>query len=191
MASLGNYKVDVDNTTNQGDFSLMPEMYAKIEATSGDVVDTKDQKGKQAALIFDVIEPAEYKGRKLWVYWTIDHQDPSTGALKFGKPQFDRFCRAVGVPEPEDTDDLLFKSFTVKIGVSKGKANPAGGMYNDKNEIKHFYYTDETATEEVPEPGVITTPEGKTEPTKPANDNKPAAATASAAPKKATPWGKK
>lgn len=197
MASLGNYKVDVDNTTNQGDFSLMPEMYAKLEVSSGDVVDTKDSKGKQAALILDVLEPEEFKGRKLWAYWTIDHQDPANGAFKFGKPQFDRLCRAVGVPDPQDTDDLLFKSFTVKIGVSKGKPKEGGGVYNDKNEIKRFYYTDDDATEDVPEPGIITTPEGKAEPTRaPANDNgarqtNNASSAATKPPAGKTPWGKK
>ena len=204
MASLGNYKVDADNTTNQGggSFDLMPEMYALLEVSSGDVVKTKDEKGDQAALVIEVIEPEEFKGRKLWAYWTISHSDPANKALKFGKPQFDRLCRAVGVPEPQDTDDLLFKSFTVKIGVNPGqdKKDSAGkvvGKYDDKNEIKHFYYTDDDATEEVPAPGVITTPAGKSEPTKPANDNgarstgNGGSAATTGAPAKKTPWGKK
>jgi hypothetical protein len=195
MASLGNYQVDVDNTTTQGGaFELMPDMYAKMEVTSGEVRDTKDTQGKEVVLVIDVLEPEEFKGRKLWAYWTISHGDPANKGLKRGKPLFDRLCRAVGVFDPQDTDDILFKSFTGKLGTNLGgdKKDSTGrviGKYDDKNEIKHFYYPDADAPEPTPEPGVITTPEGKAEPTKPANDNKPAAA-AAAAPKK-TPWGTK
>jgi hypothetical protein len=177
MAKLDNYKVDIDNTENQGggDFELMPEMNAVLEASAIDLRDTRDERGTEAVIVLDIVEPEEFKGRKLWAYWIISHQDGAENKryFKFGKPMFDRLCRAVDVPEPEDTDDLLFKQFVAKIGISKGgdKKDERGavvGKYDDKNEIKTFFYPDQS--DKYPEIGVI---EGGAKPAA-ANDNKPA-----------------
>lgn len=183
------YTVDAENTENQGgDFSIMPEMYARLEVSAFDLRDTKDQKGKEAVLVFDVIEPQEYKGRKIWAYWVIAHQDGQANGqyFKFGKPNFDRLCRAADIAVPGNTDDFLFKSFTAKVVVKLGGANPAGGKYKDKNEIGKFFYDDEP--DKLPEIGVI----GAVA----ANDNAPAPRAAAPAPKPAAapgakPWAKK
>ena len=191
MAKFGfEYKVDVDNTENQGggDFEVMPEMYAVLEVSAAELKPTKDENGIQAVLVIDVVEPEQFKGRKMWAYWTIQHNDPDNKQYaKFGKPMFDRLCRAVDVPEPEDTDDLVYKSFVAKVGISKGGDKPGGGKYNDKNEIKTFYYNDEP--DKMPDIGVIAG--GATG--APANDNKPAAntnTTAAAKPAGSRPWKK-
>lgn len=197
MAGFGfKYEVDVENTENQGgDFELMPEMYAVLEVSAADIEDTKDSQGKQVKLVIDVVEPEEFKGRKLWAYWVIHHEDPENGQYKkFGKPNFDRLCRAIEVSDPEDTDDLLFKQFAAKVGISVGKDDGKGGRYKDKNEIKTFFYPDQP--EKMPVIGVI---EGGAKPTRPAaNDNKPAgrptAARPAAAPARESdskPWAKK
>lgn len=193
MAKFGfKYEVDVDNTENQGggDFDVMPDMYARLEVSAAELKPTKDERGTQAVLVIDVVEPEEFKGRKLWAYWTIQHEDGQDNRqfAKFGKPMFDRLCRAVDVPEPEDTDDLLFKTFVAKVGFSKGgdKKDASGkviGQYADKNEIKTFFYGDEP--DKMPEIGIIAGAP------KPANDNRPAApATTAAKPAGAKPWSK-
>jgi len=158
MAKFGfDYKVDAENTENQGggDFEVMPEMYARLEVSAAELKPTKDEKGTQAVLVIDIVEPEEFKGRKMWAYWTIQHADGQDNKqfAKFGKPMFDRLCRAVDVPEPEDTDDLLFKTFVAKVGISKGGDKPGGGKYSDKNEIKTFFYDDEP--DKMPEVGII------------------------------------
>ncbi|MBC7149037.1 MAG: hypothetical protein H5U22_06625 [Rhizobium sp.] len=207
MARLGfEYKVDIEGTDVSGDFSLMPDMIAALEATAIDLlphkdasrhsVDNGDPDCVQANITFEILEPEEFKGRRIWTYWTIRHTDSENGAYKFGKRMFDKFCRAVHVEYPEDTDDLRLKAFPAKIGRSKGGPKPGGGNYDDKNEIKDFFFTDDRATKPVPEIGVLA---GQPVVAKPANDNKPAtrpaaaAAAAAAAPAAGArrPWGTK
>lgn len=190
MARLGfEHEVDIENTVSN-DFGIMPEMIAGMEATAIDLIQTKDNdpEGLQANITFEVLQPDEFKGRKIWAYWTIRHSDPENKGLKYGARMFDSFCRAVHVMKPEDTDELILKAFPAKIGISEGQAKPGGGKYNDKNQISEFFYTDDKATKPVPEIGVIAG--GKTPSATPANDNRPAAKPAAAAPAKKNPWAK-
>lgn len=197
MAKFGfDYQVDVENTENQGgDFGLLPEMYARLEVSACDLKPTKDTRGTEAALVIDVIEPEEFKGRKIWAYWTIDHPDGKVinKAFGYGKAQFDRLCRAVGVPFPEDTDDILLRAFVAKVGVKAGGPKDGGGFYKDKNEIKHWYYDDDDAKEPIPEIGVIegAAPAAANDNRPAANDNRPAAKPAPARAAGSKPWANK
>ncbi|PKA40420.1 hypothetical protein CWR43_27965 [Rhizobium sullae] len=204
MAKIGgDYVAEYENTEKQGGGGgILPHMYAKLQAESIGLPETKDGKGYQAEITFEVLEPEEFKGRKFWAYWTILHSDGyQFGAYKYGKPMFDRFGRAVGeqIDGNTDTDDLVFKSFVAEIGIQVGNANPSGGFYKDKNQIERFFYTDDAAKEPVPELGVIgdgTQGKKRNEAPAPANDNRqpaarpaPAAAANGGAAKK-NPWSK-
>ena len=202
MAKLGfDYKIDTD-TDAQGGGGLLPHMYALIWAESITVKDTKDEKGYQVEMTFEVQEPEEFKGRKFWEYWTVVHSDEfSNGSYKYGKPRFDRFGRAVDVniDADTDTDDLVYKTFTAEIGIEPGgvktpetPTSPAE-YYKDKNKIAKFFYSDAGAKDPLPELGVIGDGTGgavarKAKPT-PANQNQRPAA--SAAPSTARPAGSK
>ena len=201
MAKFGfSYEVDVDNTENQGgDFEIMPEMNALLQVESATLKIEGDEErpdSVEAQLTFEIIEPEEFKGRKLWGYWLIYHKDGSANNrfFKFGKPNFDRLCRAIELGEPDDTEDLLFKPFAAKVGISIGgeKKDSTGkvvGQYKDKNEIKKFFYPDQPET--IPPFGVI---EGAARPApKPAaNDNRrPAPAAAATKEPGSKPWAKK
>ena len=201
MARIGNnYQAEYENTEKQGGGGLLPHMYAALEAETIELTETKDNRGYQAAVTFQIIEPVEFKGRKLWAYWTIVHSDGyQHGAYKYGKPMFDRFGRAVGeeITADTDTDDLLFKSFVAEVGIQVGNKKPDGTFYNDKNQIERFFYTDDNAKEPIPELGVIgdgTQGKKRNEP-EAANDNRPApaqqAASRPAAAAGSRPWGKK
>lgn len=208
MAKIGNnYEADFENTEKQGGGGgILPHMYALIEAETINLTETKDSKGWQAEITFQVVEPAEFNGRKFWAYWTIVHADAyQYGAYKYGKPMFDRFGRAVGeqITADTDTDDLLYKSFVAEIGIQIGNAKGDGTFYKDKNQIEKFYYTDDKATEAVPELGVIGdgTQGKKRNEQVAANDNRASAAndnrqaarpagTAAAGGAKKNPWSK-
>jgi hypothetical protein len=205
------YTVETENTDKQGGGGgILPHMYAVIQAESIGLPATKDNKGTQAEITFEVIEPIELKGRKFWEYWTIVHPDEyQHGQYKYGKPRFDRLVRATGTDKEEfernpDTDDLVFKSFVAEIGIEIGSPNPNGGFYKDKNKIEKFFYEDANAKEPIPELGIIgdgTQGKKRNEAGAPAaaNDNKPAArapandnkAAAPAAGGARRPWGQK
>lgn len=209
MAKLGfDYQADYENTEKQGGGGILPHMYGLIWAESITPSKTKDEKGYQVEITFEVQEPVEFKGRKFWAYWTVVHSDEwNHGAYKYGKPMFDRFGRAVGIEitGDTDTDELTYKTFVAEIGIQQGnlKNDGSGDFYKDKNQIERFYYSDENAKEPIPELGVIGDgTQGKAPRASPpaANNNRPAAnnnrpsAAPAVAPAKAAgsrPWGVK
>ncbi|WP_247877613.1 hypothetical protein [Brucella pituitosa] len=88
----------------------------------------------------------------------------------------------------EDTDDLLFKSFTVRVALGKPSKD---GQYPARAEIKKYFFPDEN---NVPEPS-IDAQQPAAAAQRPANDNRPAAANNNkpAQPAKAAgsrPWSK-
>lgn len=204
MAKIGNnYEAEYENTEKQGSGGgILPHMYASLQAESISLPETKDGKGYQAEITFEVIEPVEFAKRKFKAYWTIVHADGyQHGAYKYGKPMFDRFGRAVGeeITADTDTDDLIFKSFVAEVGIQIGNEKPEGGFYNDKNQIERFFYSDANAKEPIPELGVIgdgTQGKKRNEAPAAANDNQPAARQpaqqqAAAAGGQRRPWGSK
>lgn len=187
------YEIDTDtDKQGGGGFSPLPYMHARVWAEAISFPKTKDEKGRQAEVHFEVQEPEEFKGRKWREWWTMLHPDGNKDkAYSFGKGRFDKFCRSVQVVVERGTnsDDLLFKSFVVRIGQNE---------FNNKvnNQIEHFFYEDDDAKEELPELGVIGdgTAPTRSAPKAAANDNKPAAndnRPAAAAPAKKAPWGAK
>ena len=210
MAKLGfDYQVDMENTEKQGSGGLIPHSYCRIWAEAIELEATEDGKGHQANITFEVQEPAEFKGKKFWAYWTIVHADGfNHGKYKYGKPMFDRLARAVdvNVTANTDTDELLFKSFVAEIETQEGgpKNDGSGAFYKDKNQIAKFFFEDGEAKEPVPQIGIIGDGTAKRPPftkggARAANDNRaPAAndnrrpthaAAAGGAPKK-NPWSK-
>lgn len=207
MAKIGNnYQAEYENTEKQGGGGILPHMYASLQAESISLTETNDNKGWQAEITFEVIEPEEFKGRKFWAYWTIVHADGyQYGQYKYGKPMFDRLGRAVGVQidGDTDTDDLIFKQFVAEVGIQIGgpNKNKPGEFYRDKNQIERFFYDDANAKEPIPELGVIgdgTQGKKRNEQvaandnrTPAANDNRQAARPAAAAGgAKKNPWSK-
>ncbi|HMN14544.1 MAG TPA: hypothetical protein PKD55_19680 [Bellilinea sp.] len=184
---------DFESTDKQGGFEPLPVMHARVWAETVEFPATKDGKGRQAAFVFEVQEPDQWKGKKWREWWTMLHPDGNNDkAYARGKGRFDKFCRAIQVviEKGMNVDELLYKSFVVKIG-----QNEFNGRVN--NQIEHFYYEDDQAKEPVPELGVIGdgTMQAKAAASKPANDNRPAAvqgggAQAGGTPAK-TPWGQK
>lgn len=210
MAKLGfDYQVDTDTDNQGGGGGLLPHMYARLQVESATPTDTKDNKGTQVELTIEVVEPAEFAGRKFWAYWTVAHADGyQHGAYKYGKPMLDRLVRATGNDPDEfsrdpDTDHLLFKSFVAEVGIQIGNPKSDGTFYKDKNQIERFFFEDAGAKVPVPELGVIgdgTQGKKRKEPAA-ANDNRApaandnrqqqAASRPAAAATGSRPWGKK
>lgn len=198
MAKMpGNYTTDVEGTDKQfsGGSEPLPHMYSLIWAEAIEIRETKDTKGYEANITFEVQEPEQYKGRKFWANWTILHpQEFQLGAYKYGKPMFDKLGRAVGIliDGDTDTDDLLFKTFVIETGINRGQANPnkPGEFYSDKTQIQKYFYSDAAAKEPVPEIGIIgdgSFAAGTAKKPVAANSNAPSAAASGAK----RPWGSK
>lgn len=184
MASLGQKFDATQHDTTQSDYSELPNGIYKMEIEASDVVPTKDGKGTILKTTNVVVEPEDYKGRKLFNNYNLENQ--SAQAQEIGQKQFAALCRAIGVAEVEDSEDLHFRPFTVRVGLGKPSKD---GQYPARAEIKRYFFEDEG---NVPEPAID---EVQPKPTA-ANDNRQPAANdnRSAAPAKAAgarPWGKK
>lgn len=191
MARLGSTFAPTAHETEQNDFGTIPEGIYQLEVIASDV--RKDGNNEAVTVTYSVIAPEAYKGRYVFDWFDINHDDPDY--QRRGNQNFARLCRAIGYDEAtegplEDSENIHLRAFTAKVadnpaGVSKKTGKP----FKAKNSIGKFFFPD---SEEIPEPE-ITGPVGGA-----ANDNRPAArqpAPAAARPAAAAagsrPWGGK
>lgn len=179
MASLGQTFDPTAHDTTQAEYSTLPLGIYRLEVTASDVVPTKAGTGTILKLTYDVIEPEEFKGRKIFANMNIENQNAV--AQQIGQRELASLCRAIGLSDLSDSEELHFHAFTAKVGLEK----PQEG-YAQRNRIVRFYFPDEG---NVPEPTI-----DAVQPRLAANDNRPAArpaqqAAAPAAGKR--PWGQK
>lgn len=165
MAGLGTKFKAEDHDTEQRDYSDLPDGVYRLEVTASEVKKGDNKAGLN--LTMDVIEPEDFKGRKLFNYINIEH--PTVQAQEIGQKELASLCRAIGVSEIDDTEELHLLPFYAKIGMgkpSKDKDENGNPKFPAKNEIKRYYFPDK---EDMPTPEI-------TGPARPANDNrKPAA----------------
>ncbi len=179
MAKLGQKFDATEHDTEQRDYEELPNGIYKIEVMEADVAPTKSGNGTILKTTNRVILPEEYEGRLIFNNYNLENANDV--AQRIGQQQFASLCRAMDVESVEDTDELLFKAYTVKIGLGKPSKD---GQYPARAEIKTYYFPDQ---ENVPVPAVDVN-----QPAKPANDNKPAAnnkPAASGGGAKKRPWG--
>jgi len=196
MAQLAVRVQATEESTQQREFGNVPNGIYKLEISASEVAIKNENTRDQATTVkvtIDVMEPEEFKGRKIFANYNVEHPKPTVQEI--GNRQFSCLLRALGESEsPEDTDELHFREFTARIGVGKdSKEKNADGtpQYPARNEIKLYYYPD---TGDVPPPAIDANQPAAsvTRAQAPANDNKPAPTRTAAAPGGArTPWGKK
>lgn len=179
MASLGQTFDPTAHDTTQAEYSTLPLGIYRLEVTASDVVPTKAGTGTILKLTYDVIEPEEFKGRKIFANMNIENQNAV--AQQIGQRELASLCRAIGLSDLSDSEELHFHAFTAKVGLEKPQVG-----YAQRNRIVRFYFPDEG---NVPEPTI-----DAVQPRLAANDNRPAArpaqqAAAPAAGKR--PWGQK
>jgi hypothetical protein len=201
MAGLGRKYTAGDVETEQRDFEDLPAGILQFEIEATEIVETgpeSNRTGNGMKYTANVLAPEEVKGRKFFGF--INLENKSDIAQKIGQQEFACLRRACGIDEIEDTEELHFISYTVKLGLGKpSKAKNADGTptYPARMEVKRYYFADEG---NVPAPCLDATqparaPAAANDNRASANDNKPAATQQKAAPAsapggKARPWGK-
>ncbi|WP_374833967.1 DUF669 domain-containing protein [Paenochrobactrum pullorum] len=161
MAQLGQRFNAQDHDTTQSDYSELPNGDYELEIEASDINVGANGTGLKTTM--NVVRPEEYKGRKLFNYYNLEHKNAQ--AQEIGQRQFASLCRAIGVSGVDDSEELHFKLFTVKVGIGKPSKD---GQYPARAEIKKYYFPDEG---NVPTPAV-----DANQPRVATNDNRPAAA---------------
>ncbi|MCX4027880.1 DUF669 domain-containing protein [Endozoicomonas sp. SM1973] len=77
-----------------------------------------------------LITEGEFANRNIFDAVNITHQN--TMAEKLGRQRLSAIAHAIGIPDAQDTDQLLQKPCVLTLGIKKDKE------YGDKNIIKHF-----------------------------------------------------
>ena len=183
MAKLASRFDATAHDTEQRDYEELPNGDYELEIEASEVKGGANGTGLKTTMA--VLRPEEYKGRKVFNFYNLEHKNAQ--AQEIGQRQFASLCRAIGVSEVEDSEELHFKAFTAKIGLGKPSKD---GQYPARAEIKKYYFPDEG---NVPQPSIdANQPVARSSP---ANDNRPAAANsnkpvpAAAAAGKKRPWG--
>ena len=185
MAQLGQRFNAQEHNTEQRDFEDLPNGIYKLEIESSDVKKGDNGTGLNTTMI--VIEPESHKGRKLFNFYNLEHKNSQ--APEIGQRQVASLGREIGVDSVDDSDELHFQSFTVKVGMGKPSKD---GQYPARAEIKRYFFPDEG---NVPDPEIdANQPAPVARAQAPANDNRQAskpAGGAAAAGGTRRPWGSK
>jgi len=144
MANIGQFEIDVENEAQEAQsFDALPDGQYPAMVTASELKDTKAGNGKFLALTFEVID-GDFKGRKLWANLNI--VNPSAVAEKIGRAELASLCKAVGVANPKESEEL--HDVPVIITVRKDKRDAT------RNEIKGYAPVGEAF--EVPESKPVT-----------------------------------
>lgn len=195
MAALGKAFNATEHDTTQREFAgELPNGIFRLEIEASEVKATSKGTGTYLATTVTVVEPEEFKGRKIFNNnYNLENDNPK--AQEIGQKQFASLCRAIGVSSVEDSEELHFRAFVAKIGRGKPSVGNDGKSYPGRAEIKRYFFPDE----EMPELSIDEVQPAE-EAAAPANDNRrpaandnaarPAAASAAAGGAKKNPWSK-
>jgi hypothetical protein len=145
------------------DNAPLPAGVYSVELTNADVKPLKSGNGVGLEIECTVIDPAPFARRKIWQTLNIQHSNPQ--AEQIGQSQLSALCRAVGIAQLDDSDQLFQKILRVRT-----KIRAAQGNYAAKAEISGF------------EPAGAALPATPQQPAAPARQATPAAA---------PPWARK
>jgi len=188
MAALGKKFDATAFDTEPQEYELLPEGIYRLEIIASEV---KEEDGnKQVPITIGVIEPEEYARRQIRLWIDYEHSDADKQAR--GQRELAQICRAVGVNDPENTEELHLIGFTAKVKKGTAGVSKAGNPYKARNSITRYYYPDEG---NAPEPFVDAAAAAAPARQPAANNNRqPAANQNPAPPAKAAgskPWGAK
>lgn len=193
MAALGKAFDATEHDTTQREYAgELPNGIFRLEIEASEVKATSKGTGTYLATTVSVVEPEEFKGRKIFNNnYNLENDNPK--AAEIGQRQFASLCRAIGVSSVEDSEELHFRVFVAKIGRGKPSVGTDGKNYPGRAEIKRYYFPDE----DMPALSIDENQPAEETPAAPANDNRrPVAndnarpAAAAAAGGKKNPWSK-
>jgi len=151
-----------------GSFEPLPVGKYKVVIESSEKKPASTGKGEYLQLVYSVVE-GDYQGRRLFDRLNIVNE--SEQAQTIARRALSSICRAIGIMNPKNSEELHDKPFVVTVGI-----RPARGEYGPSNKITEYASMNGS---------LPPTPEKKTE-TK--TEGTP---TAAASTKKKMPWQKK
>ena len=113
MAQLNFNAAEVDTTSRDA----IPSGSYEAVVTDSEMRATKNGLGMGINLTFEIISEGPAKGRKVFVW--INYEHPKVEAQRIGREELASLCKAVGVVELNDTDQLHNLPLMVTVGVDR------------------------------------------------------------------------
>lgn len=118
MANMNGF--NASNYDPMETFEAIPAGDYVAIATDSEQKPTKAGTGSYLQITWEIIE-GEFKGRKLWSRLNLENTNVT--AVEIAQRELATICRAVGVLQPRDSEELHGKPVTLKVGVEKRKDN--------------------------------------------------------------------
>lgn len=114
-----------------GSFEPLPAGNYEVMITGSETKATKAGNGHYLSLTFTVVNNEKYDGRLVWANLNLDNPNPK--AVEIARRELSAICHAVGVLNPEDSNELHGIPMKAKI-----KINPATDQFPASNGINGY-----------------------------------------------------
>ena len=125
MADLTGFNAEEIEVSTSYD-AIPPGWYPAV-ITESEMRDTRAGTGQYLALTLELVDCA-YSGRRVWT--NLNLHNPNAKAVEIAHRDLASICRAIGIMQPRDSEDLHFRKFEVKLAIQKD--NP------ERNECKGY-----------------------------------------------------
>lgn len=129
MALLGQ-SFNVNDLPEGNSYELVPEGWYDAVITKADLVPTKDKTGERLNIRYDITGPT-HQGRVVFSGINIKNKSPE--AEDIGRQQLGSIMRSIGLPQLEDTDQLIGGNLKIKVKIRE----PQNG-YEASNDVSGF-----------------------------------------------------
>lgn len=141
MASIGgSYNPDAEPSSG---YTPLPAGEYTLEIVESEYKATQGGTGMILSCKAQIAE-GEYEGRPYYLNYNLENDNEL--AQEIGQRDFAGLRRATGVLAPDDSDELHFKKFRVKIGVQEKKIKVNGvkkGTGEMENTVKQYLFDDD------------------------------------------------
>lgn len=125
MADLNGFNAEeIDATTS---YDAVPPGWYPAVITGSEWRDTRAGTGRYLSLTLELVD-CSHAGRRVWT--NLNLQNPNEKAVEIANRDLAAICRAVGIMQPRDSEELHFKRMEIKVAIAKDNA--------DRNEVKGY-----------------------------------------------------
>lgn len=117
MSDLSKLNIDVENEAQEAaNYDALPDGDYVAILTASEMKETKAGNGQYLSVTAEIID-GDHKGRKVWD--NLNVVNPSAVAEKIGRAQLAALCKAVGVDNPQDSEELHNKPLVIAVRKDK------------------------------------------------------------------------
>lgn len=147
MTSLGR-KYDVGSLPPEQDYDVIPDGKYQSVISNSRWKTTRAGDGRYLEFELTVQEPAEYAGRKVWD--RLNLENPNETAVAISEKRLGSICRAVGVSEVENAEELHDRPMMVNVRV-----RPETDAYRASNEVRGYSPVTRSSVISMPKKGPL------------------------------------